>query len=376
MIANRTLIRISRIWKKISSWSFFISVVYYRKAWLVNQLELKKRRSSKIPVDNNSIKKIWKGIRIDKGWIRFYNGIQREEQQNKFDARYLPLDIQYCFIDDWFNDTRSAWALDDKNMYDLYFYDVNKPKTVARIVTNRFFDENYDELSIEQVVERCSECKSVILKPSIGKSGGTGIQFWSIIDGQDVLRKLLSERDNFIIQEVIRQHSEISKIYPDSINSVRIVTCHYNGNTNVLSSVIRMGVNGNRLDNASQGGLFCGINEDGTLKKYAYTKTGEAVTEHPQGSVFSGCRIPNFNKCKELVLHLSNRFIRISKLISWDLAIGEDGEPILIEVNLCYGGADIHQIANGPLFGDKTEEILDKVFRQSKKYSRVNKLIH
>ena len=350
-------------------------MVYYRKAWLEDSLKLKKLHSKSVLVDNDSIKKIWKGIRIDKGWIRFYNGIQREELQDRFDARYLPLDIQYCFIDDWFNDTRSAWALDDKNFYDLYFHDVNRPKTIARIVTNRFFDENYDNLSIEQVVERCSECKSVILKPAIGKSGGNGIQFWNLNDGKDVLIKLLSERDNFIIQEVIRQHAEICKIYPYSINTIRIVTCHYDGKTSVLSSVIRMGVNGNKLDNAGQGGLFCGINEDGSLKKYAYAKTGDAVTSHPQGAVFSGSRIPNYDKCKELAIRLSNRFIRVSKLISWDLAIGEDGEPILIEVNLCFGGADVHQIANGPLFGDKTEEILNSVFRE-KKYSIVNKLVH
>lgn len=375
MEANRTLIRISRIWRKIGSCSIFLSMVYYRKAWLVDSLKLKKRKSKTVLVDNNSIKKIWKGICIDKGWIRFYNGIQREELQDRFDARYLPLDIQYCFIDDWFNDTRSAWALDDKNFYDLYFHDVNRPKTIARIVTNRFFDENYDNLSIEHVVERCSECKSVILKPAIGKSGGNGIQFWNLNDGKDVLIKLLSERDNFIIQEVIRQHAEICKIYPYSINTIRIVTCHYDGKTSVLSSVIRMGVNGNKLDNAGQGGLFCGINEDGSLKKYAYTKTGDAVTSHPQGAVFSGSRIPNYDKCKELAIRLSNRFIRVSKLISWDLAIGEDGEPILIEVNLCFGGADVHQIANGPLFGDKTEEILNRVFRE-KKYSIVNKLVH
>ena len=137
-----------------------------------------------------------------------------------------------------------------------------------------------------------------------------------------------------------------------------------------------MGVNGNKLDNASQGGLFCGINEDGTLKKYAYNKKGDAVTVHPQGAVFSDCRIPSFDKCKTLVIKLSNRFLRIAKLISWDLSIDEEGNPVLIEVNLCYGGTDIHQIANGPLYGDKTEEILDKVFRQSKKYSFINKFVH
>ena len=80
----------------------------------------------------------------------------------------------------------------------------------------------------------------------------------------------------------------------------------------------------------------------------------------------------NSDKCKELVVKLANRFLRISRLISWDLAIDDNGEPTLIEVNLCYGGTDIHQIANGPLYGDKTEEILEKVFRNRKKYRIIN----
>ena len=376
MKANPVYIRISKIWKKISSWSDFISLVFYRKAWLVDQLKLKKELSKGVRVNNDVIRKVWKGIRIDKGWIRFYNGIQREEKQKAFDAHYIPLDIQYCFIDDWFNDTRTALLLDDKNMYDLFFHDVNRPQTIARIVANRFFDENYADLSIDQVVKRCSECKCVILKPAIGTSGGKGISFWNINDGENELMDFLSKHNNYLIQKVINQHPEIDRIYRDSINSIRIVTCHYNGSTSVLSTVIRMGVNGNKLDNASQGGLFCGINDDGTLRKYAYTKTGEALTKHPQGAVFSECHIPNFDRCKDLVVHLSNRFFRISKLISWDLAIGEDGEPILIEVNLCYGGADIHQIANGPLYGENTEDILDRVFGDKGKYSFINKLIH
>jgi hypothetical protein len=376
MEANRFLIKISNFWKKISSWSYFLSVIYYRKAWLTDQLKMKKERSKHVTVDNDGIKRIWDGIRIDKGWIQFYNGIQREGDLKSFDARYIPLDIQYCFVDDWFNDTHSALLLDDKNMYDLYFHDVKRPQTIARIVSRHYFDENYASLSIGEVLDRCSECKSVILKPSIGTSGGKGIMFWDVKDGKDTLLKFLSEHNNYLIQAVIRQHPEISRIYPDSINSIRIVTCNYNGSTSVLSAVIRMGVDGNKLDNASQGGLFCGINDDGTLKKYAYSKTGNATTKHPQGAVFSECHIPNYHKCKELVIRLSNRFIRISKLISWDLAIGEDGDPMLIEVNLCYGGADIHQIANGPLFGDLTEEVLDKVFRKSKKYSVINRLIH
>ena len=375
MTPNKRLIRISKFFGRIYRSSYYLSIVFSRKAWLIDGLKIKKQKSKDYLIDKSSVHKIWHGIRINRAWLKFYNSIERGENRG-FDARYLPLDIQYCFIDDWFNNTESALILDDKNMYDMFFYDVRRPKTIARIISHQFFDEDYTTLSIEEVLDRCFEQKRVILKPTVGTSGGRGIEFWQEEDGYDALRVSLESKDNYIIQEVIRQHQEIKSIYADSINSIRIVTCHYKGKTNVLSAVIRMGSNGSKLDNASQGGLFCGINDDGTLKKYAYTKTGEAILVHPQGSVFSECRIPNYDKCKELVIRLSNRFLRISKLISWDLAIGEDGLPVLIEVNLCYGGTDIHQIANGPLYGDKTEEILDQVFRKRSKYSFVNKFVH
>ena len=40
------------------------------------------------------------------------------------------------------------------------------------------------------------------------------------------------------------------------------------------------------------------------------------------------------------------------------LALAIDGEPVLIEVNLAYGGLFFHQIANGPVFGDLTKDII------------------
>lgn len=141
----------------------------------------------------------------------------------------------------------------------------------------------------------------------------------------------------------------------------------------VLSSVIRIEANGTKVGTATSEGYPCGINDDG-MKKYWDTKIGTMVTLHPQRSAFLECGIPNFDKCKELVCKMAYRFIRTSKLMSWDLAIREDGMPILIEVNMCYGGTDIHQIANGPMFGDKTEYILREVFKH-RKYRWVNRFL-
>ena len=374
MKANKSLLFLGKTLGKISAKAFFLKNVCYRKAYDLKELHTKDKLSKGKPIDSDAIKKIWNGIHVNSIWSRYYNGIKRETKE-EFDARYIPLDLEACFIDDWFNNTQAALAIDDKNMYDMYFHDVNMPKTVGRIINRSFFDENYHSITIDSLLERCSLAKHVILKPSIGSMAGHGIVFWNEEEGLDVLRKFLLEHDNYIIQELIHQHEEINKIYSQSVNSIRIVTCNFKGKTEVLSAVIRLGQGGNKLDNASQGGLFCGINEDGTLKKYGYSKFGETCTVHPQGAVFADSRIPNFDKCKELVVNLSNRFLRISKLISWDLAVDETGEPMIIEVNLCYGGTDIHQIANGPLFGNKTEDVLNSVFRKQKKYRVLNKLL-
>ena len=64
-----------------------------------------------------------------------------------------------------------------------------------------------------------------------------------------------------------------------------------------------------------------------------------------------------------------NRFIKVAKLIAWDLAIDKNGVPVLIEINLPYSGIDLLQIANGPLSGDKTEQIIGEVMSDKKKYN-------
>lgn len=100
----------------------------------------------------------------------------------------------------------------------------------------------------------------------------------------------------------------------------------------------------------------------GTLKKYATDcYTGEHFEKHPQGFVFDGFEVPGYNKTVDLVkkIHL---LIPHFRLVSWDLAVGEDGEPMLVEANMRNGMIQLNQFNNGPLFGEMTERVLDEVF--------------
>jgi len=307
-----------------------------------------------------AIKKIWGKTRVNKKYFCLYN-----KYNEIFDPRYVPDDLYFGTFDMYFNRAVDCAAIDDKNYYDLYFPDALQPKTVARKINGSYQDTNYRLIDENEMTQKCEEAKNVVLKKTIESDGGHGIAFWNISDGIERLKQLLlAVGDNVVIQEVIHQHENISKLHPESVNTIRILTLNWRNEIHILSSIIRMGANGNNVDNGHSGGISVGIDNTGRLKDSAFsTVTGQRfLHEHPTThTVFSDCVIPNFEQCKAMVQRLAPRLERISRLTSWDLSVNEAGEPLLVEVNLAYGGVFFHQMTNGPVFGDMTEEIIQEV---------------
>lgn len=130
-----------------------------------------------------------------------------------------------------------------------------------------------------------------------------------------------------------------------------------------ISTVLRMGVGGKKVDNASAGGITCGVKENGQLKDIAFNAHGERFDQHPQGYHFNNCIVPGYREAVEMVIHCHEKMGHF-RLVSWDVAIGEFGEPILIEANLRNGECDFHQFNNGPLFGNLTDQVLKEVFHK------------
>ena len=167
---------------------------------------------------------------------------------------------------------------------------------------------------------------------------------------------------DYIIQKIIEQHEDLNKVHSGSVNSLRIVSILMQDGVYILSSNLRMGVDSGRVDNVTAGGISCGINNDGTLKKYATSYyTGEKFEKHPQGLIFEGYKVPSYENAIKLVIE-AHPLIPHFRLVSWDIAIDKDGNPVLIEANMRKGGINLNQFNNGPLFGDLTEKVLDEVF--------------
>ena len=246
---------------------------------------------------------------------------------------------------------------------DLLFAGVCRPKTIIRYLGGFFMDASNNVITREEAFNLCIQEKRVVIKPSALSGAGRGIVFWDYESSEiNVLERLFSSSKNYVIQEVAKQHIKMSSLYAGSINTIRIESFFWNNEVILLSSAVRMGANGSKVDNLSDGGgMSCGVDlTTGQLsaKAYDYYHLDITYKKHPQGCCFEGFIIPSWDKCVHLVKRVAPRFARVSRLIAWDIAIREDGEPMLIDCNMMDSGCEILQLNNGPLFGDLTDEVV------------------
>lgn len=279
---------------------------------------------------------------------------------------YIPDTFYYAYVDEYFTNPQHSAPCNAKTLYDLYFYDVNKPKTIFRKEEGFLLDSNYESISLNEAIAKIKDEGEVILKPAKFSSGGHGIMFWNAdVDSEEKLINFIHCSKNIVCQEVIKQHPTLSVLNPSSVNTIRLFTFAFKNDIYMLSSFIRFGRKGSRVDNSHSGGLACGLENDGRLKAMAFDLSANSFDYRPEGKSLDQIVVPNYEKCVEIATYLAKRCVSITRMVSWDFAINEKGEPILIEMGVSFGGLNFHQICNGPVFGDMTEDVLRDVFANS-----------
>lgn len=285
------------------------------------------------------------------------------EKTGIFHVDYMPDDLYYSAIDTYFNDWREARFSDNKCFYTRMFTGIRQPENIASRIGGLWYVGDYQPISREQLDQLLEKEQEVVVKKAMGSEGGKGVYF---VKGADFATVEAKIKDDILIQRPLVQHPQISAINATSVNTIRILSLLTEEGAKPYSAILRIGINGARVDNASSGGITCGISAEGKLKQYAYKANGQRYDRHmDSGVIFDGYEIPGFQKCWQAVpaLHIQ---VPHFKLVSWDFAIAEDGEPILVEANLHYGQLDFHQLNNGPIFGEDTHKILQEVFGQQK----------
>lgn len=312
------------------------------------------------------IREFWRPYKnISPKWAQYYSA-----KNGEFDPRYIPNDLYYTKIDQYFNSRKLGYGFNDKNYYSKIFAGIKQPEVVVRKINSMIFDEQYHLLSVEEARQRILSNAEVICKPSQETGSGRGILFLSGANEAKIDEFLNSPSyDDYVVQKLVKQHSELNKVHVHSVNCIRICSLLMEDGVHILSSVLRMGFGDSKVDNATAednkqyDGMSCGIDENGCLKKYAYGYTsGDTCERHPDGLVFEGFKIPSYDKAVQLV-YKAHPLIGHFRLVSWDIAIDEHGEPVLIEANMRKGSINFHQFNNGPLFGNLTDRVLREVFK-------------
>lgn len=351
--------------KQIGIWidKIYIRVRFFRKVY-----SLRKAAHKRLKILNGGYKgtnkefddvvvSYWKkyGVKPKKYWYQTYC-----DGKGKFDPRYIPDTMWQTVFAEYFNNLLISRAYADKCAYDLLFPHLKKPRMIVKNSAGRFYGDHHNLITEEEAVKLCCAEDRFIIKYATLSSGGRNIQVLETGEvNETVVRKLFKEyKMNFVIQELVEQHEDLARIHRESLNTLRIMSFFFKGEVYILSAQLRMGSGGARVDNYSSGGYACNINPDGRLSERAVSKAEGWAYKHPCGLAFKDIIVPNYADVIEIVKEESRKISQLN-IIGWDFAIGKNGEPIFIELNVT---PETNQNGSGPTFGDMTEAVLQDVF--------------
>ena len=228
---------------------------------------------------------------------------------------------------------RESWVLvEDKARFNTIF---------AEFMHRQWCDLRSCGLAeLAQLVEQCDR---LVVKP-LDLTCGKGIEFIDTdgIENVEALYNRLKEEGKVLVEAFIHQHSGIAKLYPKSVNTIRLVTIvDDQSRVHIVFSSMRLG-NGKMVDNLNSGGMATIIDLDtGIISKPGADKDGKEYAVHPHTGVqFVGTPIPFFQESVDMVKQAALKIPEL-RYLAWDVAVTEEG-PLLIEANH-FPGHDIYQ---------------------------------
>lgn len=227
-----------------------------------------------------------------------------------------------------FNDMSYAYKFEDKALFNKLF--------------DKYMNREWiylKEASIDEFKEYLKGKKEIIVKP-LSLSCGKGVEKLKVKDykPEELFTKLL-ESGQHLVEDVAIQNKVISDLYPNSVNTIRIVTL----NKHVVQAFLRIGNHGNVVDNFNHGGMVTCINIDtGIIEFPAIDKEGNVFEVHPEtNKKIIGTKIPMWDEVKKLCIEACDVVPELG-YVGWDVCLGED-KPFLIEGN-DFPGHDLYQL--------------------------------
>ena len=178
-----------------------------------------------------------------------------------------------------------------------------------------------------------------ILKP-LSLSSGKGISMIHINEKDDIstLFQELFKKVPFIIEELIVQSDAMSRLHPQSVNTVRLPTIltgnkKNNYEAHVFCTYLRMGRNQDIVDNTGAGGIRASVDPGtGIVRTNGADDANMKHVNHPDtGIPIKGFQIPRWEEAVNMVKELA-LVIPAIRYVCWDCALTESGW-VLVEAN-------------------------------------------
>lgn len=282
-------------------------------------------------------------------------------REQKIDPRYIPNDLYLGELVPYFSNAQFRRFGEDKCFHDVWFPEIVRPQTLVKNIAGVFYNEHMELISKQEALDVClAYPDEFLIKPSIDTGEGRLIEFFSPETmNKDQLLKAFNELDcNFIVQAGVKQHPDLARLNASSVNTIRPITFFFKGQVYLLSTNLRIGGEGSKVDNVGAGGFACAVEADGTVRPVAINRKSEEVTHTPSGICIADITIPSFDRIVDVAKKAHEKIAHF-KLIGWDFSVDEEGNPVLIEFNTCPG---TNQMTFGPMFGDLTEAVLQEYF--------------
>lgn len=287
------------------------------------------------------------------GHIMKYGSIERYYFSYGFDVKGLRDRSDYL-DDNWFlwkcsmlntvlADHDYTCVLRDKELFSTLLADwgFQTPHTVACIRSANDIEETIDKLLMGEGAFFCKpldgECGAGVFRLSVsdGNVELNGARM-SIDEAKQELKARFSQ-STYLIQTMVVQHPEVSRVYDKAVNTLRILTVFDKDARKAVpvAGEIRFGANGSVADNLAAGGVAVGVDlHTGQLSEYGVCKKGGAKRTpcHPDTMMpFSDVRLPFIQEAVQQAEAIHARLSSI-RLVGWDIAITEKG-PVFIEGN-------------------------------------------
>lgn len=251
--------------------------------------------------------------------------------------------------------------------------ELKSPYCYVRCIDQEYYDNDMNQLSRQQAIDACMSYDVLIVKDSLDSSGGQSVEkliLSEVKDKRQEVERILNERKrDFVIQECIKQHSSMAKFNESSINTLRVTTLYLNGVFTVCSIILRFGKKGMKVDNWGAGGIIVGVGLDGKVNDYGYDIQLNKFYEY-NDVTFKNEFIMQIPSLLGKVEDTHKNQFSLCKFIGWDICFNQDNEPIIIELNSSQPGVIGEQLCTGPIFGDRTQEVIDYCNKKEFNYNK------